>query len=117
MGGDLDARRGVGEHSLAHPHDAGVGSEQAGDHVQRGGLARAVGSENRQHLARGDVELDVEPARGHRGARRATQPSALTAALQPDTRRAPRPSTTTAATATSRIDSATAASASLSRCR
>ena len=41
------------------PHDAGVGRELAVQHVEAGGLARAVGADQRQQLAGVDGEGDV----------------------------------------------------------
>ena len=38
---------------------AGGGIEQAGEHLERGGLARAVGPQETDHLARLDGERDL----------------------------------------------------------
>ena len=45
--------------AAGEPHRAGVGSELAADHVEAGRLAGAVGPDQRQHLAGGEVEADV----------------------------------------------------------
>ena len=115
VGGDVDRRPRVSV-SIRSPTRtvARVGPHQAGDDVQHGRLARPVGAEDRQHLARRDAEFDVQRRRSPTTARTSTP---LTSAHQPLTPpalslRLPSPTTTTAATATSSTDSATAASAS-----
>ena len=57
---------GVGDHRSAEFDPAVVGSQQPGDQLQQGGLPRAVGSENGEHLAvvEREVEFDVPFARG-----------------------------------------------------
>jgi hypothetical protein len=57
--------RGVGQHALAHPHQADIGANEAGDDMQGRGLARTVGSEHREHLARRDGQLHVQMALCH----------------------------------------------------
>ena len=110
--------RCVVEHPVAQPDLAAVRPHQAGDYVQRRGLARAVGTQYRQHFAFGDAELDVNATVGDHGAQLQIGHAERPAIATPVRRvRAPSPSTTTAATATSRTDSATAESASVSRCR
>ena len=42
---------------------AGGGGEEPGDDAQHGRLAGAVGAEQRDHLALGDVEVDAEEDR------------------------------------------------------
>jgi hypothetical protein len=67
-----------------HPHLAGVGDEQRGQHQQQRRLARPVGSDQRRHLARRRREVDAahrldraerapHPA-GHHPAARVPQP-------------------------------------------
>nr|BFF20061.1 hypothetical protein GCM10025730_35820 [Promicromonospora thailandica] len=53
-------------------HRAAVRAAQAGDALDRGGLARAVGAEDAEDLAAGDLEADVgdRGAGGARGRRR-----------------------------------------------
>src|SRR4029077_19422677 len=46
--------------ALAEPHLASFGREQADQRLQQGGLAAAVGAEQRQHLA--GLERHIEPA-------------------------------------------------------
>ena len=112
------AGRRVGQHTVAEPNNATVGPHQAGDHVQRRGLARAVGAKDRQHFACGDSEFDVDGAIGDHRPQVHVGHAALPTIVAPvRSLRAPSPSTTTAATATNNTDSATAASASVSRCR
>ncbi len=62
VGGDVNSRRGVGQHALSDAHDTAVRVHQPRDHVQGRRLARAVGAEHGQHLAGGDVEFDVDAA-------------------------------------------------------
>ena len=116
MRGNLDVRRGVGEHPIPDPHGAAVGPDQPGEHVQHGRLTRAVRSEDGQDLTGRDVEFDVYVPTFDDGTQRHAGHDELQA-LAPRSRRLPSPSTTTAATATNNSESATAASASVSRCR
>ena len=118
VGGDVDARRRVGQHPFADAHDTVVGPYQTRDHVQGRRLARAVRRQHGEHFARGDVEFDVYAAVFDDGPQRDVghRPSPRIGAPGPQAP-LPRPTTTTAATATSSSDSATAASASVSRCR
>ena len=93
----------------AEHHRTAVGAEQAGQDREEGGLAGAVGADDRHRLARGDVEREVDAAAGDRGPH-----------LQPR-HRADRfwrasPITTTATTTSTRA-SATAASGSVTRWR
>ena len=54
LGGD-----GIGQRIDAeHRHRAGVGPQQAGDHAQGGGLAGAVGAEQRVKFADADGEIE-----------------------------------------------------------
>ena len=90
---------------------AAVGSQEAGDQQQQGGLAGTVGAEEGEYLAvlEAEVELDVTlfEARLHVNA----------AHNAPDRRRLAESTTMSAATTISSSDSATAASGSVSRCR
>ncbi len=98
-----------GEHVAVEHHPAGVGTQQPAEHVEGGRLARAVGAEQGDRLARGHLEGDLDVALGdaqvHHEPRRAAHD-------------APRGRTrpiTTIATATSSSDIATAASESVAR--
>jgi hypothetical protein len=73
---DLGGR--VGEHPVPQPYQSIVGTDQPGDDMQRGGLARAVGPQHRDDFPGGHRELHVESAVG----RHRTQ-------LQPAHRRLP----------------------------
>ncbi len=60
-GGDEHVGGGVVEHGAVELDAAVVERLEAGDDAQRGGLAGAVGPEQRDDLAVADVEVDVEP--------------------------------------------------------
>ncbi|MEZ5208836.1 MAG: hypothetical protein R2690_18110 [Acidimicrobiales bacterium] len=57
--GDL-VRRGVGDVTALEDDGAGVGLDHAGDGLQQGRLAGAVGAEQRHDLALVDLDVDVE---------------------------------------------------------
>ena len=107
--------RRIGQHPIAQPHHALVGAYQSGDDMQGRRFARAVGSEHREHLTRRHRKLHIQRAVCHDRAKLQLAHGYL--APFPVRLRAPTPSTTSAATTTSRIDNATAASASVTRCR
>src|SRR5262245_2067433 len=48
-----------GERAPAEPHVAGVGLEEAGQQVERGGLARAVGADEPEDLALGHRQVEA----------------------------------------------------------
>ena len=97
----------VEEHATVERRGAGVRSQQTGDHRHGGGLAGTVRPEHGERLPDAHVHGQVEAALAHRGVE-------LEAHVAPRTRASP---ITTIATTTSSSDSATAASASVSRCR
>ena len=59
---DVHARCRVGQPALAHRHGARVGPQETGNHVQHTGLPRAVGPDDGQHLAGGDLEIHIDAA-------------------------------------------------------
>ena len=56
------ARRQPGDRPAVEGDGAGVGLELAVQHVEAGALAGAVGADQRQHFAGGEIEVDA----GHR---------------------------------------------------
>jgi hypothetical protein len=60
-GGDEHVGGGVVEHGAVELDAADVERLETGDDAQRGGLAGAVGPEQRDHLAVADVNVDFEP--------------------------------------------------------
>ena len=81
---DLAGESGAGgprRIDAAHPHPPAVGSDEAGEQPYERGLARAVGTDHRQHLGGGDVQIHArEPAASrpvvvvHAGERRDRRP-------------------------------------------
>ena len=63
LAGEADARphllRVLAHVDAEHPGGAAVGLEQRGEHAHDGGLARAVGPEQPEHAALGDLERDA----------------------------------------------------------
>ena len=53
------ARRGVGHVAAVEAHPAGIDRQQSRQRAQHGGLAGAVGAEQRNHLAGRDLEIDA----------------------------------------------------------
>jgi hypothetical protein len=53
-------RTGLGEHPPVEQHPSPVGPQQPGEHLQGGGLPRAVGPEQRDGLALTDLEGEVD---------------------------------------------------------
>ena len=51
---------GAGQRPVPEPDVSGVGTQQPREHVEQRRLARPVRAEDRQHVTRGDRELDVE---------------------------------------------------------
>ena len=50
----------IGPHvDAVDPHLPAVGTQQAGRHAQRGGLARAVGADDAEERTAGDVEVHL----------------------------------------------------------
>ena len=98
----------------------GVGPQQPGEHVEQRRLARPVGAEDGQHVARGDGERDVEGEAGRWTTTAASSPAVGSSACghdNPSVARERPTAMTTTATATSSSDSATAPSTSVSRSR
>ncbi len=114
-GGHLHPGPGIGQHPITGADHALIGPQQPRDHVQQGRLSGAVGPQDRQHLARRDVQTHVQATLSDH--RLQGEPTGLDAHPMLPSRRAPTTSTTTAATATSNSDIAAAASASDTRCR
>ncbi len=115
---------GVGERPAADPDVPGVGPQQAGEHVEQRRLARPVGAEDGQHVARVDGERDVEGEAGSADDGGRVEPRSVTAGPpsvgghdNPSVGRERPTAMTTTATATSRSDSATAPATSVSRSR
>ena len=109
--GDERAGAGIGEDHVTKTDAAEVGPEKSGEKPQQRGLADAVRAEHRQHPALVDGEIDVHAAR--------CQPrlNPQVAHHGPDRRRLAVAITIAVATTMSNNDRATAASASVSRCR
>ena len=57
---DVHAGGDVGQRRPADPHMAGVRTQQPGEHVEQGRLARPVRAQHPENLARGDVQGDVQ---------------------------------------------------------
>lgn len=98
---------GGGEHTVAEDNPPVGGAQRTGDQGQDRGLPGAVGADEGEGLAGGDLELDLDPALGDHGLQREAHAGTL--------RRAS--AMMRIATIMSRKDSATAACGSLSRWR
>ena len=110
--GDENACARVRHDVIADLDAATVGSQEPGDDLQQRGFPDPVGAQDGQHLAVLDRDVDVESALPEQGRHvHAAHGSA------PARRRPAEATTITAATAISSSDNATAASASVSRCR
>ena len=64
---DAHAAAGVGQCPVPQSDHRVVGAQQSGDHRDGGGLAGAVGPEDRQYLTGGHAELHVQSALGDPG--------------------------------------------------
>jgi hypothetical protein len=110
----VDARRGVRHRPVAHPDVPLVRPEQPSEHAEQRGLARTVGAEHGEHLARFGGERHVERERLAAHDDPGVDPGAH---RSPSTVRGRATAITTTATTTSSSDSAIAASTSDSRSR
>ena len=138
---------GVGERPATDPDVPGVGPQQAGEDVEQRRLARPVGAEDGQHVARVDGDRDVQGEAGSADDGGRVEPRSVTGTVLGGPGDAPAPARrlrvvdrrrrvpvlaghdnpsvgrvrptamTTTATATSRSDSATAPATSVSRSR
>ena len=94
----------------------GVGPQQSGDDAQQGGFPGAVGAEDGDGLARSETEGDIEVS-GAQGSVQVEGLVVLASVVGCLGERLKESPTTATATATRRSERATAASASVSRCR
>ena len=60
LGGDEHLRIGIVEDQFVDPDPAAIECDQPGEDAQQGRLARPVGPEDRQHLARLDAQFEIE---------------------------------------------------------
>ena len=114
--GNMHSRRGVSQYAISPTQDTDIGLDQPGDDMKRGRLARAVRSEYRENLTPRHREFHVQQTISDDRANIQLAHRRLPAPVLFSVR-APSPNTTNAATTTSKIDNATAASASVTLCR